>query len=80
MTHNQTTTAPASCKSMSKEDREKAFKRLWVATHRDYRGRLADGSRSVLSYARYGGGLVTAESISESELIERVAALGKCSA
>lgn len=77
MTHNQTTTAPASCKPMSKEDREKAFNRVWSSTHKDYRGTLLDGTLSVMSYSSFGGGLVSAESISEAELVARLAEVSK---
>ena len=31
--------------------REVMFKKVWQATHRDYRGRLADGALSLMSYA-----------------------------
>ena len=51
--------------------REVMFKKVWQATHRDYRGRLADGALSLMSYAKFGGGLVTAATIGDDELIER---------
>ncbi|MBV8248479.1 MAG: hypothetical protein JO200_08500 [Comamonas sp.] len=54
------------------EQRQADFKKVWQATHKDYRGRLADGSLSVLGYAKFGGGLVTAASITDAELSERL--------
>ncbi|HCP6903026.1 TPA: hypothetical protein OE716_003360 [Escherichia coli] len=75
MTHQQVQfekPAQASSKAMVGKDREAVFKKVWQATHRDYRGRLADGSLSVMGYAKFGGGLVTAVSISDDELAERL--------
>lgn len=56
----------------NQKDREVAFKKVWQATHRDYRGRLADGSLSLMSHAKFGGGLVTLSSITDDELAERL--------
>jgi hypothetical protein len=54
--------------------RDDAFKLIWRDTHKDYRGKLADGSLSILGWAKYGHGLVTAASISDAELAERLEA------
>lgn len=52
--------------------READFKRVWQDTHPDFRGKLADGTLSVLGYAKFGGGLVTAATITDDELDERL--------
>lgn len=52
-------------------EREAAFKNVWRGTHKDYRGCLPDGTLTVMSWAKYGGGLVTASSICVAELAER---------
>lgn len=52
--------------------READFKRVWQDTHPDFRGKLADGTLSVLGYAKFGGGLVAAETITGDELAERL--------
>ncbi|SFU33895.1 hypothetical protein SAMN05216339_101415 [Nitrosomonas eutropha] len=54
-----------------KNEREAAFKKIWRGTHKDYRGCLPDGTLTVISWAKYGGGLVTAASICDAELAER---------
>lgn len=54
-----------------KTEREAAFKKIWRGTHKDYRGCLPDGTLTVMSWAKYGGGLVTASSICDPELAER---------
>lgn len=51
--------------------RERAFDRLFRDTHPDFKGTLRDGVRSVMSLAKYGGGLVTAQTITDAELSER---------
>jgi len=55
-----------------KNEREAAFKKIWRGTHKDYRGCFLDGTLTVMSWAKYGGGFVTALSISVSELAERL--------
>lgn len=63
---------PAEAPTFEGEQREAAFKTVWRDTHRDYRGRLADGSLSLMSWAKFGGGLVAAASITDAELAERL--------
>lgn len=58
-------------------ERAAAFKRVWQDTHPDFRGKLADGTLTVMGYAKWGGGLVTAETITEDELAERLQAVRK---
>ena len=59
------------------KEREDAFKRIWQASHADHKGKLADGSLSVMGWAKYGvGRLVTASSISNEELADRLMSLG----
>jgi hypothetical protein len=53
------------------KEKERLFKKVWSKTHSDYRGKLDDGSLSIMSWAKYGGGLVTASCISVDELLER---------
>lgn len=70
----QKTTAQTSSKAGVEErktEREAAFKIIWRGTHKDYRGCLPDGTLTVMSWAKYGGGLVTASSICVDELAER---------
>lgn len=55
-----------------KTEREAAFRKIWSDTHKDYRGRLPDGTYTVMGWAKYGGGLVSASSISDAELAERL--------
>lgn len=57
---------------MGKNEKQKLFEKVWTKTHRDYRGKLEDGTLSIMSWAKYGGGLVTALNISEDELLERL--------
>nr|WP_315425950.1 hypothetical protein [uncultured Pseudomonas sp.] len=64
----QKTVAP----TFEDKQREAAFKTVWRDTHRDYRGHLADGSLSLMSWAKFGGRLVTAASITDAELAERL--------
>ncbi len=49
-----------------------AWKRVYQHTHPDFRGCFPDGSLSIMSWAKYGGGLVTAETITDAELAERI--------
>ncbi|MCD0253075.1 hypothetical protein JWH16_04295 [Xanthomonas campestris pv. campestris] len=63
----------ASSKACSEIERERAFRTIWHASHKDFRGKLPDGTLSVMSYAKFGGGLVSSRTISDEELAERVA-------
>lgn len=58
---------------MNANERKNAWKILWRNTHKDFRGMWC-GEQSIMSNAKYGGGLVTCESITEEELLERTAA------
>lgn len=51
--------------------RQRAFDRLYAETHVDFKGMLQDGTRTVMSWAKFGGGLATADTISDGELAER---------
>ena len=51
---------------------EVAFWQVWNATHPDFRGTLPDGTRTLMSYAKFGGGLVSADTITDAELAERL--------
>lgn len=53
-------------------NREAAFKHVWRTTHPDFRGKLGDGTLSLMSYAKFGGGLVSAATITDAELAERL--------
>lgn len=50
--------------------KEKRFSKLWSLMPKDYRGRLSCGAKSLMQNAKFGGGLVTAESITEAALDE----------
>lgn len=53
-------------------DRAAAFAAVWRDTHPDYRGREPGGTLGLMSWAKYGGRLVTADTITEAELLERL--------
>lgn len=74
------TTAQASSRAkveQQKTNREVAFKKIWRDTHKDYRGRLPDGTLTVMGWAKYGGGLVTPSSITDAELAERLESIAR---
>lgn len=52
--------------------RESKFNKIWSIAHKDFRGNLG-GEKSLLSWAKFGGGLCTAKTISDAELDERYA-------
>jgi len=54
------------------QEREQAFALIYRHEHRDYKGRQADGTRTLMSWARYGGGMVCAATITDAELAERL--------
>lgn len=58
-------------------ERAAAFKRVWRDTHPDFRGKLADGTLTLMGYAKWGGGLVSAVTITDDELAERLQAVRK---
>lgn len=58
---------------MDAVQREAAFNRLWSITHKDFRGHFG-GAKTIMSWAKYGGGLNSAATITEAELSERLAA------
>lgn len=51
---------------MTTNERKKAWAILWKKTHKDFRGTLG-GENSIMSWAKYGGGLVTMETITDAE-------------
>lgn len=59
-------------KAMTPQQREQAWKLVYRTTHPDFKGRLADGTESMLSWAGFGSGLVSLATISDAELIERL--------
>ena len=58
--------------AMGGEEREQAFNLIYRHEHRDYKGKLPDGTRTLMSWARYGGGLVSLATITDAELAERL--------
>jgi len=50
---------------------EKSFNKLWDQTHLDFKGRTSSGTKAIMSWAKYGHGLVTAKTIFTG-LIERL--------
>ena len=47
------------------------FARLYRTVHKDFKGRI-NGIPTIMSHAKYGGGLVSSESITDTELCERL--------
>ena len=52
---------------LTTEERTRIFKTVYAATHSDFKG-----DDSLMSWAGYGSGLVTVETISDMELIARL--------
>ncbi len=55
----------------TRSTRERAFDKLFATEHSDFKGVLADGTRTVMHWAKYGHGLATLATISAAELTER---------
>ena len=55
---------------MNQDERKLAWVKLWRATHKDFRGTMF-GEQTIMSHAKYGGGLVSFSTITEEELKER---------
>lgn len=54
--------------ALTEQERAKRWRVIYSGEHRDFKGRLQDGAESLLSWAQFGGGLVTLSSISDLEL------------
>lgn len=60
------------------QERQRMFDLIFTRTHTDYKGHIGpDKVRTVLSYAKFGGGLSTEACMSDAELRERYAVLVK---
>ncbi len=55
---------------MTTDERNARWKILWKRTHKDFRG-TTNGVKTILSWAKYGGGLVSMLTISDDELLAR---------
>lgn len=51
--------------------KKQLFARLYRSVHKDFKGRVGDYP-TIMSYAKYGGGLVGSECITDAELCERL--------
>lgn len=60
--------------ALSQAERERMFNAIYARVHRDMKGHIGS-TRSMLSHAKFGGGLITAETISDAEARERFAGL-----
>lgn len=57
---------------MTDDERRRALKLIWRHTHRDYKGTLPDGTRTVLMLREGGTCLVPLESLTEAELVDEL--------
>lgn len=55
---------------ISLPERIRMFDAVHANTHRDFKGTY-DGEKTIMSYAKYGFGLVSARTISAAELRDR---------
>lgn len=55
-----------------KAKREAALKQIWREMHRDYKSKLADGTKSVLVLRSGGTTLVPLDLLTDAEIAQRV--------
>ena len=63
--------------AMTPEQREKAWRAVYRDEHSDFKGKLPDGTQTLMAWAKYGGGLVSLTTITDAELAERFAAISR---
>lgn len=56
--------------ALSATERERMFNAIYAKTHPDFKGHY-DGTKTLISYAKFGGGLASAATMSDAELRER---------
>ena len=54
--------------ALTEDERRKLWRDIYCREHSDYKAKLADGSESLMSWAQFGGGLVTLASVTDVEL------------
>lgn len=52
---------------MTESERKKALAAIWKKTHRDYKGRLEDGTKTIMVY-RNGTCLVALDDLTDDEI------------
>jgi hypothetical protein len=52
-------------------DKQKALATIWRETHRDFKGTLDDGTRSIMVF-RNGSTLVPLDQLTDAEIADRV--------
>ncbi|KGH23614.1 hypothetical protein [Comamonas thiooxydans] len=57
--------------SITPEKRAEMFDVIYRNTHRDYKGFTAEGEKSILAWAAHGGGLETAQTMTDKHLTAR---------
>lgn len=58
---------------MKNPTREKFQNKVWTHTHRDYRGKFEDGTKTILVY-RQGTTLVPISALTDKEIADRLPA------
>jgi hypothetical protein len=61
-------------------ERNEALKLIWRHTHRDFKGKLADGSKSVLTLRQGGTTLVPIDALTDAEIAEKLPYAQHCEA
>ena len=54
--------------ALTEQERAALWREIYRHEHSDFKGRLQDGSESLMSWAQFGGGLTTLASITDLEL------------